>query len=267
MRGVRPLQPNSTKWEGNQHNATRNIQLPNILLLLTLAAASAVFVMWRIQARSEAAPPGHLGLVWDTSTSVPRNCDALVATVRSAIDRLHVAKGSRFALITTGSTASRYEPVLALETDIPSGGRNIFGGVGAGKTREEFYGEVKRACEAFGPADGSSIFRAAEIAIDHVRGFGCADASDCHVIVSTDLEENVNDTVRKRVLRGAAPSGAVALLDNAGLSVTFCGYTQSSIPGGPRTEAHALVEGWRGLFSQPVVFRPYCDAPTPPATN
>lgn len=239
-------------------------QVTSFIILLTLGALAVLFVRWRLQVKSEAPPPGQLALAWDTSTSVPRNCDALVATAQAGVNNLHIAEGSRFALITTGSSASRYEPVLALDIEIPRNKRNTFGG---GKTRDEFFDKIKRACQEFGPADGSSIFRATEIAIAHVRSRGCASASDCQVIVSTDLEENINNAVRKRVFSGAAPAGAPVLLDSAGVNVTFCGYAQTTIPGGPRTDAQALIEGWKGLFSQPVTFRPYCDAAAVASTN
>lgn len=225
------------------------------LFLVGLLVGSVLFVGWRFQVRNQAPPPGHLAAVVDTSTSVPRNCDALVATVKAELGNLNITKGSHFALITTGSSASKFEPVLALDTEIPR--NTIFGGANGGNTREEFFGQIKHACEQFSAADGSSIFRAAEIGIEHMRTFGCADASNCHLIISSDLEENMNDAIRTRVYRGSEPASP-ALLDNTGIAITFCGYTQTTESGGPRTEAQSLVDGWKRLFKHPVTFRPYC---------
>src|ERR1044072_2051845 len=157
--------------------------------LVALVGLSIWFVRWRMQVRSGAPPPGHLVAVWDTSTSVPRNCDALVATGKSALTSVNVEKGSRFALITTGSTASQFEPVLALDIEIPGKGGSIYSGTKAGTIPEAFFNQVQQACREFGSADGSSIFRAVEIAIEHVRTFGCTDNSNCRLVISTDLEE------------------------------------------------------------------------------
>lgn len=244
----------------------RNSKFTTALFVVGFLAFAVWFVRWRFQARSEAPPPGHLAAVLDTSTSVPRNCDGLVATVKAELDDINVDKGSRFALITTGSTASQYEPVLALDIEIPR--KTGLSVTGARKGRDEFYGQIKRACEGLTTADGSSIFRAAEIAIEHVRTFGCADKSDCRLIISSDLEENINDTVRKRVYNNSQPAASSALLDNTDITVTFCGYTQTNESGGPRTKAQALLDGWKRLFKHPVTFRPYCDtADKPPTTS
>lgn len=233
-------------------------KLTTALLLIGLLACSALFVAWRIQRRSEARPPGHLAAVWDTSTSVPRNCDALVETVRAELNDVNVVKGSRFALITTGSTAGQFEPRLVLDTEITRKDGSIFKGSSAGKISEEFFDNVKRACREFGTADGSSIYRATQIGLEHVRTFGCPSASDCRLIIASDLEENVDAAVRKWLYRGTNSASSPTLLDNAGITVTFCGYTETTESGGPRTEAQSLVNGWKQLFAHPVTFRPYC---------
>ena len=235
-----------------------------VFVLLAVAMASGLFLWSRLQTISEASKEpvavDQLAVVWDTSPSVPLNCGGLLGVAENAIKAMHIGKGSRLALITTGGVSTSFEPHLVLQTTIPRQGRA--GVLKSGQAQQAFRDEILKACHSFRPAEGSAIFRSVEIALAHLSGMGCGAPNTCALIVSTDLEENANAAIEARVFGRSARKKAPAVLDNARVATTFCGYVQNSGGGGPRNGATALVEGWKGLFKEPVVFRPYCEGST-----
>jgi hypothetical protein len=122
-----------------------------------------------------------------------------------------------------------------------------------------FGAKLTQACASFPQVNGSSIYRAVEVALDHLHGEGCgAGASPCKLLVESDGEETV-----KRNFYKTRKTGQGSSLDNTGAKVIWCGYAVTEGGGGPRGEqTNALFKRWRESFSDPesVVFKPYCES-------
>src|SRR5882762_8591986 len=115
-------------------------------------------------------------------------------------------------------------------------------------------------------------------AIADLRALGCSEASHCQLLVNSDLEENVETSIKKG-LNGATNEKHIlpSPVENEGIDVAFCGVGVTtgrildSSPGkfhkAPmRTPAgeDQLQETWRSLFTDPaaVSFEPYCPKPS-----
>lgn len=220
-----------------------------ILIGGALTAAVWYLISARITAMRSAPPPAHLAMVIDNSTSQSLQCEALPAIALDALSDMPLGKHSRFSVFTLGSPASSYEPVMALDTAAPRKGGSMYGG--------SFKDELKRACGGFSQVDASSIFRAVQVALDHLRGEGCgASLPSCKLLVESDGEE----TVARSFYKSGTGKGA---LPNDGITVLWCGYAATEGGGGPRGEqSDALISKWRRAFANPagVTFKPFCQA-------
>jgi hypothetical protein len=116
-----------------------------------------------------------------------------------------------------------------------------------------------------------------EQAIADLRADGCKTNSRCGLWVSTDLEENGDRAIEATIDgRRNGRKSLPKLLDNSGISVTFCGFAQTAgrlvgpsgreirkaVPRDPHRDER-LQTVWRSLFASPelVSFEPYCPQP------
>ena len=189
-------------------------------------------------------------IIKDNSTSQEMNCDALPGTVKSELlEAEYPAKTSTVKLFSLGDAASAYEPVERWTGNIPRVGISNFA-IG------DFAADLKNACLQIPSTPTSSIWRAAQVALEDLNAHGCGKPGIvCKLVLISDLEE----TVSRPFLRGG---GAPQKLQNQAVNVVVCGYASTKSAAGPRGEqVEALMGKWRASFAGPtVVFRPYCDA-------
>jgi len=198
-------------------------------------------------------------MVIDNSASQNLNCEALPVIALDALSGMHIGKRSRISIFTLGSPVSSWEPVKAIDMAAPRKGGSMFGG--------SFTDELKKACAGFAQVDSSSIFRALQVAVEHLRGEGCGEAGvPCKLVIESDGEENVTRAFY-------APAGGegkgVPSINNTGIRVIWCGYAVTDGGGAPRGErTNALLTRWRAAFTEPsnVTFKPFC-AGTGPTRN
>lgn len=189
-------------------------------------------------------PQHHAAAIIDNSDSVFERiaCDALPKSVIGEMKGIEYGEGSQFSLYSLGRQESSFEPVPTLETLLPPpGGEGIF-------SQGNFDGDVVSACKTITQVGRSSIFRAVEVTLAHLRGLN----APATLVVQTDLAESVS----REFLKG----GKAGRLENAGVTVVFCNYAVTA-EGGPRgDEVNMLIERWQQAFTDParVSFRPYC---------
>lgn len=224
-----------------------------LISLLALVAIGLWFLMTSHAAAMRNAPAAeHLAMVFDNSISQKLACETLPATVLAGLSGMSIRKGSRVTIFTLGSPASSWEPVKVLDMAAPRKGGMMFGG-------GSFEGELQRACAGITQVSASSIYRAVEVALDHLRGEGGG-----KLIIESDGEENVTRGPLRRGAKGGAGKGAA--LNNTGIRVSWCGFAVTDGGGGPRGEqTDALLARWRDAFTDPsaVTFRPFCEGAAP----
>lgn len=212
-----------------------------------------------ISTRTDVQPSSaDIAIVVDNSSSQVIRCDALPVMALAEMQPMNLGKRSELSVFKLGSPESSFEPVPTLRSkNLPRRGVSL-AGKGA-KLRKD----IERACaESIKPVDYSSIYRAAQVTLEHLqrKGEGNPDTPSKLVLV-TDMEETVSSDQLE--------SGNAQKLPNAGIDVVICGYavTDGGGPRGPRTDA--LIAKWRARFADParVTFKPYCEGWTAPPTR
>jgi len=136
---------------------------------------------------------------------------------------------------------------------------------------------IRNKCQAIHPTTISPIFLGVKEAMSALRARGCGRTSDCTLFVVSDLEENVEISIKKSLNRTTDEGRALPPpIENEGIDVSFCGLAVTtgrfgdSLPRGyreesPRTPAREdrLREIWRSRFTSrgTVSFEPYCPKP------
>lgn len=189
--------------------------------------------------------------VEDNSISRPKpRCEDLPAAIDEELESFPAGKDSTFTFFAISQdSSSSYEPVPLFSGTLPPHG-NAIGLFEDGKA-DRFRRGLTEACAAIKPVRTSSIFRAVQVALQHLQV--TKGETTAHLIVRTDLAENIS----RRLARNGGPPP----LENEGITVTFCGTAQTSGGGGPRgEEVERLTKLWREAFTEPgrVVFKPYC---------
>jgi hypothetical protein len=151
---------------------------------------------------------------------------------------------------------------------------------GRGETlqqRREIVADLREKCQHLRPTAISPIFLGVKQAIAGLRADGCKEGSHCRALVDSDLEENVEVSIKETL--NLVRNAKIVLptpLDNRGIEISFCGLaaTTGRVLHSSRREIRSgasrdsdrddrLREVWRSLFADPaaVSFRPYCPKP------
>jgi hypothetical protein len=142
------------------------------------------------------------------------------------------------------------------------------------RRQEELLSDIQSKCKTIRRTSISPIFLGVRQAIADLRAHECEENSLCKVFVDSDLEENVESSIKEGLdKRHSTRHFSTEPLDNQGIGVTFCGVAVTT----PRTMNSSGEETrrtltrdsdreenlrmvWRSLFTQPelVKFEPYC---------
>jgi hypothetical protein len=248
-----------------------------VIILIAASIASVSFIVWRVHAMKY-NPVNDFELVYDPSISFTGGCQSLVGSAEAALRNPGLSAGSTLTVLALGDRATADEPRRLATYSIPTVRKVIEGRQANVESQENLLRSLWTRCRSVHPTTVSPIFLGVQQAIVELRADGCKEGLHCELWVSTDLEENGVHAIKERIHRGREVGGSLpAPLDNSGITVTFCGFAQTSGhlvgPSGheigdaatrdPRRDDR-LQTVWRSLFSRPklVSFEPYCPAPS-----
>jgi hypothetical protein len=243
-------------------------------VVCTILCAS--FVGWRLHVHANHATT-HIEIVVDPSLSHPDSCESLVGLSERALHADGVSQDSTLTVLVLGDTASANEPWQLGRYSFPVTNKVIEGKTASMRRQDELLSDIRRKCEQIRRTSISPIFLGVKQAVADLRAHGCSAASHCRVFVDSDLEENVEISIRESLDRARNTKLVLPTpIDNQGLEVSFCGLAvtagrvsnpsgrevRRSLPRDPRHDDR-LRQVWQSLFTQPelVRFEPYCPQP------
>jgi hypothetical protein len=250
-----------------------------IAALILVFAGVGTFVGWRVSAVTH-QKVDHYGVVHDSSESFTGGCLAVVAEAEKVNSQPNSSAASTFSVVTLGDDSTASEPRLLATYSIPRTRQVIEGLHADARHRQEMYRNIWNKCISVKPVSVSPIFLAVKQSVAFLHAKGCAEQSHCVLNVHSDLQENVERTIRERIQTGHSSGLLPAPIDNRGITVSFCGLAETA---GLRkgTSGHQvrqtglrdseredrIRQTWRLLFTNPenVTFSPYCSAPRDPA--
>jgi hypothetical protein len=248
-----------------------------VVILVSACMAVAAFVGWRMEAmRSERV--NHFALVQDPSRSYTGGCASLVGVAGAALGSAGASANSRLTVLALGDASTAGEPRRLGVFTIPTSRKVIEGKRATLDRQQALFQDLLTRCESVRPTSVSPIFLGVKRAVADLRASGCKAGSGCRIWVSTDLEENGERGMRERILHSReAREPLPPPLDNEGIEVTFCGFSQTAgrviDPSGREVRIGAardprrddrLQAVWRAMFTSPelVSFEPYCPEPS-----
>lgn len=233
----------------------------------------AGFIGWRIHVLANYSAP-QFTTIFDPSFSHPSDCESLLGLAGQALHADGVSQDSTLTMLVLGDAATANEPWQLGRYSIPVT-RKVLEGKTANQQRlEELLTDIRRKCGAIRRTNTSPIFLGLKQAVADLHARGCKETSHCRVFVDTDLEENVETSVKESLNRSGKPKLALpGPLDNYGIEVSFCGLAvtagrivrpsgkevQRTVPPDPGREDR-LRQVWLTLFTKPelIKFEPYC---------
>lgn len=241
-----------------------------IVLLMTIVSVTAAgFWYW-----SHRPALAHIAIAVDGSDSVKPNCKGVVRAYSGiATPERGFREGSIVSVLTMGRSRMDMHPRLQAQAAIPFPSGDVYGVDREAEERRkrEFEQQLATDCEVASGAADSPIYEMIRQALAHLRSksIGCAPDGNCHLLVKSDLDEDVNAPLKQMLdaLRTKPdtmlPDALVGSLDNAGISVTICGYSEvkpGASGGRPGLSQDALLRTWQSLFRDPesVNLQPYC---------
>ncbi len=246
-----------------------------MLLILLVCASAAAFVGWRVHAMS-GATVNHFAILEDPSTSYTGECEAAIGSAEEILHSPGASLRSKLIFLALGDSLTANEPRELGKYDLPISRKVIEGERTKERHEAALVEKISRACRSVRPTAISPIFLGVKQALADLKTAGCAKGSDCKLWVNSDLEENVEPSIRSRINHVGGRGSLPAALDNEGIGVTFCGYastagrvldpTGNEKRGfGARSPAREdrMQNVWRSLFvnAEHVRFEPYCPKP------
>jgi len=236
----------------------------NKLSPLVIIAASFVltasFVGWRVHA-SLTRPNLQVDIVKDPSGSTTDGCSTLIGLTEEAFSVEGVTAKSSVTVLLVGDAATANEPAVLASYPIPFSTK-VVEDRNANQLRQvQVLSDLLNKCQKARPTGISPIFLAVKQAVADLRGRGCNAGSNCHLLVDSDLEENVEVGIKSRLDGVGGARKLPAVIDNSGIAVSFCGLAATT--GGIVRDSgreDRIKATWRSLLSAPdlVTFRPYC---------
>jgi hypothetical protein len=244
-----------------------------ILCTILVCVASVGFVGWRVYVLKNREIP-HYGLVEDPSLSHPEGCESLVGLAEKALNLDGISPGSTLTVLVIGDATTANEPWQLGMYSIPTTRKVLEGRTANSQGRQIELRDIWSKCQGARRTTVSPIFLGVKQAVANLRAQGCGETSHCQLFVNSDLEENVEPSIKKRLNGTAGEKPTLpSPVENDGIDVAFCGLAVTtgrfvdSSSSGPyktlrRTPAREdrLREIWRSLFTIPaaVSFEPYC---------
>jgi len=248
------------------------------LLVLLAVATSVSFVAWRVRATGN-QPVSDRAVVGDPSISYPGSCESIVGTAGETILGPGALPNSTLTVLVLGNSTTVNEPQLLGTYTIPTSRKAIEGRHAIERRQSALLTDIWRKCNSFRPTLISPIFLGVKQGIAALRAGGCKEDSRCELRVASDLNENVEIGIKKRISDPDDKHALPAALNNRGIDVRFCGYATTAgrlvdpsgrevSKVGPRdaNSEDRLLRVWAGLFTDPqrVKFEPYCPRPSTP---
>jgi len=246
------------------------------LYVVVCSILCAGFVGWRVHVHANQAPT-HFEIVMDPSLSHPGSCEPLLGLAERSLQADGVSHDSTLTVLVLGDAATADEPWQLGTYSIPVMRKVLEGKSGNLRRQDELLSDIRQKCEAIRRTNISPIFLGVKQAVADLRAHGCNETSHCRLLVDSDLEENVETSVKQGLNRARKTKLAMpAPLDNQGIEVSFCGIAVTAgrivNPSGreilgalPRDPGHddRMRQVWRSLFIDPaeVNFEPFCPKP------
>jgi hypothetical protein len=245
------------------------------VLVLLACVSVAAFVGWRVHAMS-GATVNHFAILEDPSASYTGECEAAIGSAEEVLRSPAASPRSKLIFLALGDGLTANEPQEVGKYDLPISRKVIEGGKAKERHEAVLLEKISRACRSVRPTAISPIFLGVRQALADLKAAGCAKGSGCKLWVNSDLEENVEPSIRSRLSRAGGRGSLPAALDNEGIGVTFCGYASTAGRavdptgngirrfGARNPEREDRMQNiWRSLFvnAERVTFEPYCPKP------
>jgi hypothetical protein len=233
----------------------------------------AAFIGWRVHVLANYSAPQD-DIVLDRSFSHPGGCESLVGLAEQAAHADGISRNSTITVIVLGDATTANEPWQLGRYPIPVTRKVLEGKTSNQQRWKTLLTDIQHKCGAIRRTNSSPIFMGVKQAVADLHARGCKENSHCQVFVDTDLEENVETSIRESLNRTHKSRPSLpAPLDNNGIEVSFCGLavTTGRITTLSEREARTILprdpgrddqlkEVWRSLLTHPehVRFEPYC---------
>ena len=253
-----------------------------VLYAVLFFLGSVGFVAWRIETVRTRETP-HFEIVKDPSASHGAVCESLVDLTGRVLEENSAGPGSTITVLILGDQSTADEPWRMGAYSVPSVRKVLEGRSAKLRQQQEVLRDISGKCQALRRTTVSPIFLGVTRAVADLHARGCKPTSHCQLFVDTDLEENVEPTIKKALLKDDDPKHiSLSSVDNAGIGVVFCGVavTDGRVRDRSENAARQFVtrgadrlkrtqEIWRSLFAEPgsVDFEPYCPKSIEPGRN
>lgn len=246
----------------------------NILWTVLFCCAAAGFVAWRVHSVKTQNTP-HFAIVEDRSISHPDGCNSLLGLAEQVFRTEGVTANSTLTVLVVGDESTANEPWQLGRYSIPRTRKVLEGRAADRRRQSEILRDIKNKCQAIRRTKVSPIFLGTKQAIADLRAQGCRENSRCALFVDSDLEENVEPSIKKSLdNRSGRTLELPTPINNQGFDTTFCGLAVTTDhlvdPSGRETRKapplrdsgreDRLRHVWLTLFTRPdaVQFQPYC---------
>jgi hypothetical protein len=244
-----------------------------ILCTILLFVGSAGFVAWRVCAVRNLETP-QFEILKDPSASHGNACASLAGLAEKVLATNGATTRSTLTVLVLGDQSTANEPWRMGTYPVPTIRKVLEGRSARSRQEEGILRDISGKCEPLRQTTTSPIFLGVTRAVADLRTRGCKATSRCQLFVDSDLEENVERSIRKQLNTNDATNRISSpQIDNGGIEVTFCGIAVTDGRLHNMTEkgirrfvmrdsdrARRLPEVWRSLFTEPgiVHFEPYC---------
>jgi hypothetical protein len=244
-----------------------------IVSVVVCSVLCAGFVGWRIHVLAKYSAP-KFAIVMDPSLSHPGGCESLLGLADQVLHADGISQNSTLTVLVLGDASTANEPWQLGRYSIPVTRRVLEGKTSNQQRLDELLSDIRLKCRTIHRTNISPIFLGVKQAVADLSVHGCRESSHCRVLVDSDLEENVETSIKEGLNRNRnAKLPLRSPIENEGIKVSFCGLAVKAgrivRPSGK--EVHRAVsrdpgrddrlrQVWRSLFTQPdlVSFEPYC---------
>jgi hypothetical protein len=245
----------------------------NIFYAILFCGATAGLIGWRVHAvRTQEVP--HFEIIEDLSLSHPEGCEPLLGLAERVLRMEGVSAGSTLSVLVIGNETTANEPWQLGRYLIPTTRKVLEGPTATLQRRQGVLHDISQKCRALPRTTISPIFLGVKQAVADLRAQGCTEISHCQIFIDSDLQENVEFSIRANIEAADRQKlSSLPQINNKGIHVTFCGLavTSGDIAHGLSRRAHELVprsaghedrlqDIWRSVFSNDgmVGFEPFC---------
>jgi hypothetical protein len=245
---------------------------PTFLFPILVCVASVGLIGWRVHA-VHSRTARHFEIVEDLSLSHADGCASLLGLAKHVLLSDGVSSDSMLTVVALGDQASANEPRQLGRFPIPFARRAMEGRSAKLRREETVLQDIFGKCKAAHRTTISPIFLAVKEAIADLRAQGCNERAHCKLSVDSDLEENVELSIKREIEKPDNRKYKLPTpINNSGVRILFCGSavtvgrmatsatkTNQWLSRNPDGEDR-LRRVWSSLFTDPetISFEPYC---------